>query len=201
MVAPLVGELGAHRAFFFFRALKLIFINLGGKNEIPLGVPPTPNKGTTTCPAPPKQHSGPLFGPASLRKMWRVSFVLMHASSGELWHSSGELRRALARSSKFRAKLRGAGFWVTMCFYGHVCQLRRAPASSGEVVKISRGAGFWVTMGFYGHVKSRYTFWGHLGPFPQLRQISPELATSSGNRKPRQVNRITGQVSVYWQLY
>ena len=71
-----------------------------------------------------------------------------------------------------------------------------APASSGEVVKISRGAGFWVTMGFYGHVKSRYTFWGHLGPFPQLRQISPELATSSGNRKPRQVNRIhvTAQV-------
>ncbi len=58
------------------------------------------------------------------------------------------------------------------------------------------GAGFWVTMGFYGHVKSRYTFWGHLGPFPQLRQISPELATSSGNRKPRQVNRITAQVLV-----
>ena len=69
LVEPLVGELGAHRAFFFFRALKLIFINLGGKNEIPLGVPPTPNKGTTTCPAPPKQHSGPLLGPASLRKM------------------------------------------------------------------------------------------------------------------------------------
>ena len=132
--------------FFFFRALKLIFINLGGKNEIPLGVPPTPNKGTTTCPAPPKQHSGPLFGPASLRKMWRVSFVLMHASSGELWHSSGELRRALARSSKFRAKLRGAGFWVTMCFYGHV--------------------------------KSRYTFWGYLGPFAssgESCQSSPEL--------------------------
>ena len=59
-----------------------------------------------------------------------------------------------------------------------------------------RRAGFWVAMGFYGHVKSRYTFWGHLGPFPQLRQISPELATSSGNRKPRQVNRITAQVLV-----
>ena len=154
---------GAHRTFFF-RALKLIFINLGGKNEIPLGVPPTPNKGTTKCPAPPKQHSGPLFGPASLRKMWRVSFVLMHASSGELRHSSGELRRALARSSKFRASSGRAGFWVTMCFYGHV--------------------------------KSRYTFWGHLGPFPQLRQISPELATSSGNRILLQVNRITGQVLV-----
>ena len=82
---------GCPQGFFFFRALKLIFINLGGKNEIPLGVPPTPNKGTTTCPAPPKQHSGPLFGPASLRKMWRVSFVLMHASSGELWHSTGEV--------------------------------------------------------------------------------------------------------------
>ena len=72
-----------------------------------------------------------------------------------------------------------------------------APASSGEVVKILRGAGFWVTMGFYGHVKSRYTFWGHLGPFPQLRQISPELATSSGNRKPRQVNRIMPKYS-FW---
>ena len=80
--------------FFFFRALKLIFINLGGKNEIPLGVPPTPNKGTSKCPAPPKQHSGPLFGPASLRKMWRVSFVLMHASSGELWRG----RQNFARS-------------------------------------------------------------------------------------------------------
>ena len=94
LVVPLFGEQGAHRAFFFFRALKLIFINLGGKNEIPLGVPPTPNKGTTTCPAPPKQHSGPLFGPASLRKMWRVSFVLMHASSGELWRG----RQNFARS-------------------------------------------------------------------------------------------------------
>ena len=151
---------------FFFRALKLFFINLGGKNEIPLGVPPTPNKGTTTCPAPPKQHSGPLFGPASLRKMWRVSFVLMHASSGELWHSSGELWRALARFSKFRAKLRGAGFWVTMCFYGHV--------------------------------KSRYTFWGHLGPFPQLWQIA---LASSGNRILLQVNRITGQVLVLLVLW
>ena len=155
---------GCPQGFFFFRALKLIFINLGGKNEIPLGVPPTPNKGTTTCPAPPKQHSGPLFGPTSLRKMWRVSFVLIHAISGELWHSSGEI-------FKICAKLRGAGFWVTMCFYGHV--------------------------------KSRYTFWGHLGPFPQLRQISPELATSSGNRILLQVNRITGQVLVLqpWRLW
>ena len=89
--------------FFFFRALKLIFINLGGKNEIPLGVPPTPNKGTTTCPAPPKQHSGPLFGPTSLRKMWRVSFVLMPAlaSSGTAPASSGEvvkISREAARS-------------------------------------------------------------------------------------------------------
>ena len=105
LVAPLVGELGAHRAFFFFRALKLIFINLGGKNEIPLGVPPTPNKGTTTCPAPPKQHSGPLFGPASLRKMWRVSFVLMHASSGELRHSSGELWRGRQNFARSCAEL------------------------------------------------------------------------------------------------
>ena len=101
LVAPLVGERGAPRAFFFFRALKLIFINLGGKTEIPLGVPPTPNEGTTTCPAPPKQHSGPLFGPTSLRKMWRVNFVLMHASSGKALASSGELWRALARFSKF----------------------------------------------------------------------------------------------------
>ena len=146
MLVAFFGVGGAHRARFFFRALKLIFINLGGKNEIPLGVPPTPNKGTTTCPAPPKQHSGPLFGPTSLRKMWRVNFVLMHASSG----------KALA-------------------------QLWRALASSGEIFKICaklRGAGFWVTMCFYGHVKSRYTFWGYLGPFAssgESCQSLPEL--------------------------
>ena len=143
--------------FFFFRALKLIFINLGGKNEIPLGVPPTPNKGTTTCPAPPKQHSGPLFGPTSLRKMWRVNFVLMY----------GELRRALASSGeifKICAKLRGAGFWVTMCFYGHV--------------------------------KSRYTFWGHLGPIAELWQILPKLAKARQSEYAITSNRITGQVLV-----
>ena len=31
-----------------------------------------------------------------------------------------QLQRALARSSKFRACSGRAGFWVTMCFYGHV---------------------------------------------------------------------------------
>ena len=164
VVVPLFGVGGTPRGISFLPP-KLMKINFKArKKKKALWAPSSPTKGATKCPLPPKQHSGPLFGPASLRKMWRVSFVLMHASSGELWHSSGELRRALARSSKFRAKLRGAGFWVTMCFYGHV--------------------------------KSRYTFWGHLGPFPQLRQISPELATSSGNRKPRQVNRITAQVLV-----
>ena len=155
----LSGVQGAHRAFFFC-ALKLIFINLGGKNEIPLS-------GSTQYPPP--QTKVPASAP--------------HLPNNILALYLGQ--QALER-----------------CGESVLCSCMPAPASSGEVVKISRGAGFWVTMGFYGHVKSRYTFWGHLGPFPQLRQISPELATSSGNRKPRQVNRIhvTGQVSVTTSL-
>ena len=81
----------------------------------------------------------------------------MHLSSGELWHSSGELRRSCAEL---------------------------------------RGAGFWVAMGSYGHVKSSYTFWWHLGPFPSSGELSPELAGAGGNRIPTQVNRITAQVFV-----
>ena len=53
-----------------------------------------------------------------------------------------------------------------------------APASSGKVNKISCGAGFLVVMGSYGYIKSSYTFWGYLGPFPssgESCQSSPEL--------------------------
>ena len=164
VVVPLFGVGGTPRGISFLPP-KLMKINFKArKKKKALWAPSSPTKGATKCPAPPKQHSGPLFGPASLRKMWRVSFVLMHASSGELWHSSGELRRALARSSKFRAKLRGAGFWVTMCFYGHV--------------------------------KSRYTFWGYLGPFAssgESCQSSPELA---GAGYAITSNRINHQVLV-----
>ena len=69
LLVAFFGVGGTPRGILCLAPFKLIFINLGGKNEIPLGVPPTPKKATSKCPAPPKQHSGPLFGPASLRKM------------------------------------------------------------------------------------------------------------------------------------
>ena len=84
------------------------------------------------------------------------------------------------------------------CGESVLCSCMPAPASSGEVVKISRGAGFWVTMGFYGHVKSRYTFWGYLGPFAssgESCQSSPELA---GAGYAITSNRITAQVLVIY---
>ena len=86
VVVPLFGVGGTPRGISFLPP-KLMKINFKArKKKKALWAPSSPTKGATKCPLPPKQHSGPLFGPASLRKMWRVSFVLMH---GELWHSSG----------------------------------------------------------------------------------------------------------------
>ena len=94
VVVPLFGVGGTPRGISFLPP-KLMKINFKArKKKKALWAPSSPTKGATKCPLPPKQHSGPLFGPASLRKMWRVSFVLMHASSGELWRG----RQNFARS-------------------------------------------------------------------------------------------------------
>ena len=94
---------------------KLMKINLKARKNKNLWAPYSPNKGTTKSPAPPKQQPDPLFGPASLRKMWPVSFVLMHASSGELRHSSGERELWRGRQNFARSWILGHNAqWVSM---------------------------------------------------------------------------------------
>ena len=151
VVVPLFGVGGTPRGISFLPP-KLMKINFKARKKKALWAPCSPNKGTTKCPAPPKQHSGPLFGPASLRNMWRVSFVLMHASSGELRHSSGELWRG--RQNFARSWILGRNGFLWSC-----------------KVKL-------YILGIFGALS------------PALTNLSPELATSSGNRITLQVNRI-----------
>ena len=114
VVVPLFGVGGTPRGISFLPP-KLMKINFKArKKKKALWAPSSPTKGATKCPAPPKQHSGPLFGLASLRKMWRDSFVLMHASSGELWHSSGELWRGRQNFARAPAELDFGSQWVSM---------------------------------------------------------------------------------------
>ena len=69
LVVPLFGVGGTPRGISFLPP-KLMKNNFKARKKKALWAPCTPDKGASKCPAPPKKHSGPFFGPASVRKMW-----------------------------------------------------------------------------------------------------------------------------------
>ncbi len=132
---------------FFFRALKLIFINLGGKNEIPLEVPPTTKKVPPRAPHLPNNILALYLGQQALERCGEsvlCSCMPAPASSGTAPASSGEV-------VKFSRELRqswilGHNGFLWSCkvkiyilgVFGALCQFRR-------ILPELAGAGYAIT--------------------------------------------------------